>query len=586
MLSTIRSFFYKFKRYQAPLEKYVFPVALLLYPLIGVNLGIDIADTTYSLTNFEYMSSIDPMWILSTFISNLVGKLFMQLPFGNTMLGIGIYCSFLISFVALVSYYMLQDYMPGWMIFIGLFIAESLCWCPKAILYNNLSYVFLSLGVLMLLKGMFVWKRQELYLFLAGVFLGINVMVRFPNIVEASLILILWFYLFITKEELPAAAKKTGICIGGYVTGFGIFYLITCIMYGPLAYFNMIGSLFSMTSGASDYSSGGMISMIIEGYTSVLIKMAIIVPCMLAGIVMFMLKTDKYIWIKKGLYVAGLLILVRYFFAVGTFTRNYTYYDSIFSAAMMFVIIAVIIGILGSTGFLNGNKQEQALSFAVVMLILVLPVGSNNYTYPILNCLFIIAPITLWLIRRLMQRLGDKDINFPWQAMITMVIIVLLIQGTIFHFRFAFGDGMDGTDRDSYVSGIEKISGMKTTKANADSLKELNDFLSEKSLMDEKTIFFGGVPGLSYIYDLEPAINTTWPDLDSYSVDKFETALSELSVSEEPEPMIIVGKDMAEYANINSKYDILLDYMAEHDYNKVFENERLTVFVTGFESED
>ena len=253
---------------------------------------------------------------------------------------------------------------------------------------------------------------------------------------------------------------------------------------------------------------------------------------------------------------------------------------------MMFVIIAVIIGILGSTGFLNGNKQEQALSFAVVMLILVLPVGSNNYTYPILNCLFIIAPITLWLIRRLMQRLGDKDINFPWQAMITMVIIVLLIQGTIFHFRFAFGDGMDGTDRDSYVSGIEKISGMKTTKANADSLKELNDFLSEKSLMDEKTIFFGGVPGLSYIYDLEPAINTTWPDLDSYSVDKFETALSELSVSEEPEPMIIVGKDMAEYANINSKYDILLDYMAEHDYNKVFENERLTVFVTGFESED
>ena len=153
MLSTIRSFFYRFKRYQTPLEKYVFPVALLLYPLIGVNLGVDISDTTYSLTNFEYMSSIDPMWILSTFVSNLVGKLFMNLPFGGSMLGIGVYCSLLISFVALVAYYMLQEYMPGWMIFIGLFIAESLCWCPRAILYNNLSYVFLTLGVLMLLKG-------------------------------------------------------------------------------------------------------------------------------------------------------------------------------------------------------------------------------------------------------------------------------------------------------------------------------------------------------------------------------------------------------------------------------------------------
>ena len=127
---------------------------------------------------------------------------------------------------------------------------------------------------------------------------------------------------------------------------------------------------------------------------------------------------------------------------------------------------------------------------------------------------------------------------------------------------------------------------MKTTKANADSLEEINAFLSENSLMEEKTIFFGGVPGLSYIYDLEPAINTTWPDLDSYSVEKFDKALSDLSVSDEPQPMIIVGKDMAEYANIKSKYDILLDYMAEHDYNKIFENERITVFVTGFESED
>lgn len=586
MLSTIRSFFYRFKRYQTPLEKYIFPVALLLYPLIGVNLGVDISDTTYSLTNFEYMSSIDPMWILSTFVSNLVGKLFMNLPFGGSMLGIGVYCSLLISFVALVAYFMLQEYMPGWMIFIGLFIAESLCWCPRAILYNNLSYIFLTLGVLMLLKGMFAWKRQELYLFLAGLFLGINVMVRFPNIVEASLILILWFYLLITKEEFLVAAKKTGICIGGYVVGFGIFYLITCVMYGPGAYFDMISSLFSMTSGASDYSSGGMISMILEGYTSVLVKMAIVIPCMLAGIVMFVLKPGKFVWIKKGLYVAGLLILVRYFFAIGTFTRNYTYYDSVFGVAMMFVIIAVIIGVVGSTGFLNGNKQEQALSFAVVMLILVLPIGSNNYTYPILNCLFIIAPITLWLMRRLMQRLGNGDINFPWQAMITMVIVVLLVQGTIFHYRFVFGDGVDGTVRDSYASGISKISGMKTTKANADSLEEINAFLSENSLMEEKTIFFGGVPGLSYIYDLEPAINTTWPDLDSYSVEKFDNALSDLSVSDEPQPMIIVGKNMAEYANIKSKYEILLDYMAEHDYNKIFENERITVFVTGFESED
>ena len=46
--------------------------------------------------------------------------------------------------------------------------------------------------------------------------------------------------------------------------------------------------------------------------------------------------------------------------------------------------------------------------------------------------------------------------------------------------------------------------------------------------------------------------------------------------------MVIVGKNMQEYANISTKYDILLDYMNEHGYNKLFESERFMVFATGF----
>lgn len=586
MLKNFRSYFEKYKKFQRPLERYFFPVVLLLYPLIGVNQGVDISDTTYSLVNFQYMTSQDPMWILSTFVSNLLGRLFMHLPFGGTMLGMNVYCSFLISAVALTAYYMLQEYMPGWMIFIGLFIAESLCWCPRVILYNNLSYVFLTLGALFLLKGMFAWSKQRLYLFLAGAFLGANVMVRFPNLVEASLILVLWFYCIITKEEFFESVKKTGLCIAGYVAGFGIFYLITCVMYGPMGYFNMINELLSMTSGAKDYSSGGMISMIIEGYTSTLTKMIIVLPCMLAGMIMFMLKKDRFILVKKVLYILGLLILVRYFFAVGTFTRNYHYYDSIFDAAMMFVIIAVILAIAGATGFLNGSKQEQTLAFAVLMLILILPVGSNNYTYPILNCLFVIAPLTLWLMRRLMQRLGENDVNFPWQAMVTMVIAALLVQGTIFHFVFVFGDGMDGSKRTASSQSITKIAGMKSTKSNLESLEELGDFLKDNPENSGKAIFFGGVPGLAYVFDIEPVINTSWPDLDSYSVQKYENALIELSTSDDPEPMIIIGNEMQEYANISAKYDILLDYIGEHDYNKVFESKRFTIFTAVDASEE
>ncbi len=584
MLNNFRSYFYNFKKFQAPLEKYLFPVVLIMYPLIGVNQGLDITDTTYGLSNYEFFTSIDPMWALSTFLSNVAGSIIMKLPGAGTMLGMSIYCSFIISIIALVPYYLLQRWMPGWMIFIGEFIAESLCWCPRVILYNYLTYLFFTLGSLFLLMGMFEWERQNRYLMLAGFFLGLNVMVRFPNIVESGMILVLWFFEIITHGKLLETVYKTLICIGGYVLGLLIPFMLVTALYGPKAYFEMIGSLLGMTGSASDYTAGGMISSIVSAYLTTGADMIIMIPCIAAGIVMFMMLPDKYVFAKKILYIIGLLVLVRYYFAGGVFTRNYHYNDSIFQAAMMLVIFAIILSVIGSAGVLNGSKEEQTLAFAVLMIILITPLGSNNYTHPILNNLFVIAPVFLWLFRRLMQRLGEGHYNFPWQAMITMVIVVVMVQGGIFHYCFAFGDGTDGESRNSLCS-IPKVDAMVTTQGNAESLDELYQELSDNGLLSEKALFFGGVPGLAYIFDMEPAIDTVWPDLDSYSVEKFQGELGEIS-GEGLTPVVIIGKEMADYANIEAKYNILVDYITHHDYNKVFESDRFTVYAVGNESKE
>ncbi len=584
MLTSIKSCFYNLKKYQKPLEKYLFPLVLLLYPLIGVTNGFDIADTTYSLANYEYLDVLDPMWAISTFLSNVAGRFIMSLPGAGTMLGMNIYCSFVVAATSLIAYFLLQKWMPGWMIFIGEFIAQSLCWCPRVILYNYLTYLFFTLGVLLLLMGMFEWQRQSLYLALAGLCLGLNVMVRFPNITETSLILVLWFYEFLTRDKFGEALKKTFICIGGFAAGLLLPLLAISLVYGWSAYFDMIGGLFGMTEGASDYSAGGMIALVVSAYFTTLKDMLIMLPCMAAGVIMFMFLKGRYSLVKKILYMAGLLVLVRYFFAKGVFTRNYHYYDSFFQAAMMFLIMSFIFCIIGSLGLLNGDRQEQTLAFAVIVIMLVTPLGSNNYTFPLVNNLFVVAPVSLWMMRRLMFRVGESDVHFPWQAMSVMVLAVLVIQGAIFHARFAFGDGTDGKERDSY-SENPKVSALKTTSYNAETLDELQEALSDNDLLGKKTVFFGGVPGLSYIFDLEPALDTTWPDLDSYSTDKFDRELMDTQALDEL-PTVIIGKEMQEYANIEEKYDILLDYIANHDYNRVFESERFVVYKSAVESED
>ncbi len=577
MLKNIRSYFYNFKKFQEPLERFFFPVVLIFYPLIGVNQGLDISDTMYSLANYEYIDGLNPMWLFSTYLSNVTGHIIMQLPGAGSMLGFSIYCSFITSIIAVLSYYYLQKFMPGWMIFIGEFIAESICFSPRVILYNYLTYLFFTLGTIFLLTGIFEWKRQRIYLFGAGVFLGLNVLVRFPNIVETGMILVLWFYGFITGDKIAEILRKTGTCILGFLTGLVVPLLVISVKYGLGAYPGAIMSLFGMTEGASDYSSGGMIGLIIEAYLTTLSDMVIIIPCIAAGIIMFLLISNKYVWIKKLLYVLGILILVRYYFATGVFTRNYYYYDSMFQVAMMFVISGIVLSVIGSLGILNGSKEEQTLAFTALMLILITPIGSNNYTFPILNNLFIIAPIILWLFRRMMQRAGEGHYNFTWESMFTMVVIGLFIQGGLFHLGYSFFDGADGTPRDSQTS-IKKAAHMVTTDYNAETLDELQQVLFDEKLLDTKVILFGGIPGISYLFDMEPAIDTIWPDLDSYAISNFDDQLMGISVSDEPTPTIIIGKEMAEYSNIGTKYDILLDYIVNHDYNKVFESDRFIVF--------
>ena len=500
----------------------------------------------------------------------------MNLPFAGTMVGMSFYCSLIISLTALLPYYILQKWMPGWMIFIGEFIAESLCWCPRVILYNYMTYLFFTLGTLLLLIGIFEWQRQDLFLALAGVCFGMSVMVRFPNVVEAAMILVLWFYGFITHGSFLETLKKTLICIAGYIAGLLIPFIGIAGLYGPTAYFEMIGSLFGMTEKASDYTAGGMISSIVSAYSKTASDMVIMLPCIAAGIIMFMLLPERYVPVKKLLYIAGLLVVVKFYFSRGVFTRNYHYYDSVFQAAMMFVIITLILCVIGSVGVLNGSKQEQTLAFAALLIVLITPLGSNNYTFPVINNLFVVAPISLWLLRRMMQRAGEAHYNFAWQGMISMVITVLIIQGIIFHFSFAFMDAVDGSKRDAYCT-IPKTAGMKTTSDNAQTLDELYAALKDEGLLQDKVLLFGGVPGLSYILDMEPAIDTVWPDLDSYATSKFDGQLMELGTSGDT-PAVILGKDPAEYANIDEKYDILMDYIVNHDYNKVFENDRFMVF--------
>ncbi len=579
-LRSLRAYVFKLKKYQEPMEKWLFPIILLLYPFIGVNQGVDITDTTYSLGNYLYGDAIDPMWFLATYIPNLLGSFFSHLPGGDSMLGMNMYCTLIISITALFSYYMLQRWIPGWMTFLGCMIAESLCWCPRVILYNYLTYLFFTLGVLFLLHAMTDYEKKMWKFALAGFFLGLNVMVRFPNILEAALIVILWYYEGIHKREIKEIVRKTLFCILGYAIGFLIPYLFICVKYGFGAYGDMVGSLFSMTKDASDYAAGGMFSLIIKAWITSLSRMAIMVPCIFASAILLMLKPGRYYWVKRIIYVIGLVVLIRYFFMRGVFTRSYYYYDSMFEPAMMFLVFGLMFLVLGITPFLNGQGSERAFCLGTLLIIFITPLGSNNYTYPLLNNMFIVAPAILWMFRRVRQAAGSHELHFTWKAMYMAILVTLVAQAGFFHLCYSFVDGTDGEKRSVLVgsSDIPRAAGMYTTEYNAETVSETYEFLKDNGLAERNLMQFGKAPGLAYLYNMDPAIFSTWPDLDSNTVEKFEEAIEELRAGSTPMPVVIINPDFEGEVSADAKYDILLDFLDAQKYNKVFDNERFMVY--------
>ena len=120
-------------KYRNFIENALFPVLFVLYPLVGINQGLNVADTTYSLANFQYFGQMKGTWMVATFLANAVGSLLMRLPFGGTLLGMYFYTSLVQTATALMVYLALRKRIPAPILFVGEMLALGLCWCPSTV---------------------------------------------------------------------------------------------------------------------------------------------------------------------------------------------------------------------------------------------------------------------------------------------------------------------------------------------------------------------------------------------------------------------------------------------------------------------
>lgn len=603
------------KRKKNKIADGIFLLILALYPMRHIWLGVELTDGAYSAGNYRFPDSLGNMWLFATYLANATGSFLSKLPGGNRLMGLNFYTALFISVTAVIMYlFFTRVVKTGYLTaFLGEILAVSLCWCPTTILYNYMTYFFFHLIVAALYLGLI--REKKSLMFLAGIFLGMNVLVRFPNVAEAALILSVWYYGFLQRKRMKDVLQETGICLLGFLTGAGLILLMIIAGYGLREYMDGIVRLLQMPSDASDYSLYSMVLTVLLDYKASsrwLLCMAALTAlgCLVSKAGYCFVKNGK---MKQGfrvfgalVFLGGIAVLFRWWHAIGVFNIKYYTYESMFQWTAVFLILTILCGasMLFSRRF---TRNEKLLASMVLILIAVTPLGSNNHLYPNMNNMFLVFPFGLWMafrfLRRLLQKgtMTEKGISlFPVGAMLSAFLLAMSFQCFLFGAVFTFRDGMNGEKRDTKIEKNVILKGMVTNQELASAVEGLTDYVNQEDLSGRSLILYGHIPATAYILDMPPAISTTWPDLRSYNYDIMVSDMERLKkVREEKErPLIILSAGVdgflrgdtqameaakltqaeAEGYKSDKKLVLITSYMKEMGYERTFGNARFAVY--------
>lgn len=589
----------------------IYVVLMMAYAMRFVDWGLDLWDTGYSYSNFQYMSlsNMDSMWYFSTYLANVVGNFLTKLPFANTLLGMNFYTKLFIIVLVLIGYFFCTKTlkMSRWIVFIGELVTLSLSWCPSSVLYNYMTYILVVLCVIFLYRGLI--KRNHWWLFLAGICLGVNILVRFSNLPQAVLIVAVWIYGFLEAREcnekgvLKETIDRTLWCISGWLSGLGVLLIYVHIKYGIGEYIEAILRLFGMTEAIENYTPKGMIDTVVEEIEYVLPWLKELVIYVFVGMaiwsVIHILKRlipvvrDNFL-IQKLLNIVGVfsnLYLIRSIvetlYSEAFCKVSFSGYEAIKWPAILFMVITVLLSIVKLVDK-HVTKEEKLISLMIALLILINSIGSNNALFSSFNNLCLAAPYTLWNMYQYIRYAKGKVIfgisfsSWPIRAVLIGFLYVFLWQVGLFGQYFFYTEAAATSVVGYTVENNEVLKGIKMDYEKATWLTTISKYVNENNLKGREIVLYGHIPSMSYYLQMPPAFNS-WPALDSYNITQLSKDIQELQAqmdSGEIEPPVVLIEGYRKWNTKNGKWQLIEDFIKTNNYECTFYNGKFVLYET------
>lgn len=586
---------------------YALFVILIIWFLPYINKGIDVQDTCSYLTKYRYLfdKSVKVNELFYLFGEVVGGIIFHIMP-GYQVLALNIASWLCYTATAILIYLFLKDYMPRIpllaCVLVGSFFGITWVHCLN---WNAISMLLQTIGIMVLIKALRIDSNKLIVV--TGILFAVNTFVRLPNILQLGLVVVVfWHYSFTElhkKQTLLLCVKKAiskclWMVLGGAIGG--VFSILLSI--GILGFDKFIDDILMLTAvGGGDDSSHGLVRIISLFYRGMLrgagnwLKFGSVL--LLLAVVAIIIDNSVFVKMKallkfRIICVLGAIITCILAFFMGI---NADYLD-----AHVFVAFgAIAIGSIGALYYVKKDIIFSDMCLSTVIVEGILTIGTDTGVAYYRVYMGLPLAFTVCILIRFVKELVSRD-NKEYKTLselkkfqkkkkwlVPCAILFLILSASFsvvyplsagYHYAttFVYHD----SDNEFLVQGIKakEFAGIKTSVERAELIDRLQELLlpyEEYELLQLGSFNIGCV-----ITDMKPFFDSSWPDLEYLTMDRFHTQL-EQGIKEGDLPVIVLGDmkgDKSGFWN-KEKYQIAVSLGESELYQKLYEDQWYVIYV-------
>ncbi len=556
-------------------------LALVAVPLVMAFRGLDMTDTGFVAVNQQLIFSAPSavsFWF-HLWLTNVIGGL-VYLAFGQFgLLPMKLAAALIFWLTAWAAIRLYGRSMPRHLLFLGVAAPLAFDFAGKIniVHYNNLSALSLALGAWLLVEGCFSGRRGRL--FASGFVLGLNVLVRLPNVVGLGLIILVPILNLLAAGEGPRIkldARGLLLYLAGAILALAAGFAAMAAL-GHLGLY--LGSLKDLAVETdADGSKYGVLRVLLRPARAGLFSVIAGLACLLA-----LLGISRALGRLRRPGVAMIIICAgSCLFALGLVTGllgdpiGTESYWAMAGTGYLCALVSVL---------LLASKTDARFRLASAMaaaVVIVLSVGSDTgikvstYAFPLL------VPAVLGLL----HRLGSSEKVTSGRSGLALagaVFLGVLIPAS------AYGLAI-GVYRDSsaMVSTVDHpmLRGIFTSPARAAVLEEALPVISSYAPPGSELLAFDSIGLVHFATKTRPYLDNPWPAL--YLPGQLRAIIAAKEASRAL-PVVVLAKRNARSATwpgnveIPVRLESVLALLDRHRYHIVWQNDAFAIYLPGKE---